>query len=61
MGEIIQEYENLLNSIPELIKKSKFKTSYFIDILKLPESTFYRKLKHRAFTIEEAKKISSVL
>jgi hypothetical protein len=61
MGEIIQEYENLLNSIPGLIKKSKFKTSYFIDILDLPESTFYRKLKHKSFTIEEAKKISSIL
>lgn len=61
MGEIIQEYENLLNSIPEKIKKSKFKTSYFIDILDLPESTFYRKLKQKAFTIEEAKKISSIL
>tara|TARA_B110000285_G_scaffold82418_1_gene94877 strand:+ start:5027 stop:5212 length:186 start_codon:yes stop_codon:yes gene_type:complete len=61
MGKIIQDYEKLLLSLPELMKESNYKTAFFISILNIPSSTFYRKLKGCSFTIDECKKLSNVL
>ena len=61
MQNIISNYENLLISIPEMIKKSKFKSDLFIHELGLAKATFYRKLKENRFDLQEIKKIDEIL
>ena len=61
MEKILLEYENLIISLPKLIKNSKFKTEVFIRELGLTTATFYRKMKENRFTLEEVKKLTSVI
>lgn len=61
MRNIIVNYENLVNSLPQLIKESKYKTEHFINIIGVATATFYRKLKTNSFTIDEVKIISKEL
>ncbi len=61
MRNLIVNYENYVNSLPDLIKESKYKTEHFINILGIGAATFYRKLKSKSFTINEVKIISKEL
>ncbi|PBI90241.1 hypothetical protein BSF41_19130 [Flavobacterium sp. ACN2] len=61
MIEIVENYENYINSLPELIDKSYYKTEFFIQKLGLKHATYYRKLKSNSFTHQEVKLITSLL
>ena len=61
MIEIVENYENYINSLPELISKSYYKAEFFIQKLGLKHATYYRKLKSKSFTHQEVKLITSLL
>lgn len=61
MIEIVENYEKYINSLPELIDKSYYKTEFFIQKLGLKQATYYRKLKSNSFTHQEVKLITSLL
>jgi hypothetical protein len=59
--EIIYEYDKIISRLGEEIKSSNFKLQYFLDILQMKRSFFYKKLKEKRFTSEEVIKISKAL
>lgn len=61
MIEIVQNYENYIDSLPELIGKSYYKAEFFMQKLSLKHATYYRKLKLKSFTHQEVKLITSLL
>ncbi|WDF61981.1 hypothetical protein PQ462_11450 [Flavobacterium sp. KACC 22758] len=61
MIEIVENYENYINSLPELIGKSYYKAEFFIQKLGLKHATYYRKLKSNSFTHQEVKLITTLL
>jgi len=58
---IIYEYEKVINKVNEDIKKSNFKLQYFLDLLNLKRSFFYKKMKEKRFTNDEMKLLSKHL
>jgi hypothetical protein len=61
MIETVEAYENLVESLPELIGKSYYKAEYFMQNLGLKHATYYRKLRLKIFTPAEVKKITELL
>ncbi|MGY0407760.1 MAG: hypothetical protein ACWIPJ_05320 [Polaribacter sp.] len=61
MIETVEKYNNYLESIPVLIKKSYYKAEYFIQNLNLSEATYYRKLRENAFTFNEVTVLTKLL
>ncbi|KFF04522.1 hypothetical protein [Flavobacterium reichenbachii] len=61
MIEIVENYENYINTLPELISKSYYKADFFIQKLGLKHATYYRKLKSNSFTHQEVKLITTLL
>lgn len=61
MIEIVENYENYVNSLPELINKSYYKAEFFMQKLGLKHATYYRKLKLKSFTHQEVKLITTLL
>ena len=61
MLAIIKNYQELLEDLPHLIKRSKYKQSYIIEYSGVKQATFYRKLKEGSFTPEELFKICTLL
>jgi len=58
---IIYEYDKVISKLGEDIKKSNFKLQYFLDLLDLKRSFFYKKLKEKRFTSDEMKILSKYL
>lgn len=61
MVKVLQEYRKILSVLPKDIKKSYYKSDYFINALDLKPSTYYRKLKEGAFTLDEVEKLYQIL
>lgn len=61
MIEIVENYENYINNLPELISKSYYKAEFFMQRLGLKHATYYRKLKSKTFTHQEVKLITTLL
>lgn len=61
MIEIVENYENYINNLPELISKSYYKAEFFMQKLGLKHATYYRKLKSKNFTHQEVKLITALL
>ncbi|MCI9844234.1 hypothetical protein [Flavobacterium pectinovorum] len=61
MIEIVENYENYVNSLPELINKSYYKAEFFMQKLGLKHATYYRKLRLKTFTSQEVKLITALL
>lgn len=61
MIEIVQNYENYIDSLPELIGKSYYKAEFFMQKLGLKHATYYRKLKSKSFTHQEVKLLTTLL
>ncbi|TDO82889.1 hypothetical protein EV143_102150 [Flavobacterium chryseum] len=61
MIEIVVNYENYINDLPELIGKSYYKAEFFMQKLGLKHATYYRKLKLKNFTHQEVKLITALL
>ena len=59
--QIIYEYDKIIDRLDKEIKKSNFKIQYFIDLLQLKRSFFYKKLKEKRFTSKEMKLLSKSL
>ena len=61
MIEIVENYENYVNSLPELISNSYYKAEFFMQKLGLKHATYYRKLRLKNFTPTEVKLITGLL
>ncbi|EJL65003.1 hypothetical protein [Flavobacterium sp. CF136] len=61
MIEIVDNYENYVNGLPELISKSYYKAEFFMQKLGLKHATYYRKLRLKTFTPQEVKLITTLL
>ncbi|MGQ7947735.1 hypothetical protein [Flavobacterium sp. WC2509] len=61
MIEIVENYENYVNSLPELISNSYYKAEFFMQKLGLKHATYYRKLRLKNFTPSEVKMITGLL
>ena len=58
---VIYEYDRIMNRLEEEIRNSNFKIQYFLDLLHLKRSFFYKKLKEKRFTSTEMKLLSKSL
>ena len=58
---VIYEYDAIIDKLAEDIKKSDFKIQFFLKLLNLKSSFFYKKLREKRFTSEEMKTISKHL
>ncbi len=58
---IINKYDDLMERIGEDIKKSPYKTQFFLTLLNMKSGLFYKKIKEKRFTSTEIKKISKHL
>ena len=61
MESIVQDYRNLIENLPSKIQKSAFKPKAFIKMLGMPSATFYNRMKHRNFSIDETEKLVKIL
>jgi hypothetical protein len=59
--ESIHRYDSVLTQLIIDIKSSDFKTAYFLKLLNLKDSFFYKKMREKRFTTEEVKLISKHL
>lgn len=59
--DVIYEYDSIVSKLAEDIKKSDYKVQYFLKLLDLKSSFFYKKLREKRFTSEEMKLISKHL
>ena len=60
--EIIREYEELRQQLPELIKATGYRDMYIFDKLKMTKSTYYRRMAHPdTWTTEELNKLFEVI
>ncbi|GAL65490.1 hypothetical protein [Jejuia pallidilutea] len=59
--DVIYEYDNIINRLSEDIKKSDYKIQFFLKLLNLKRSFFYKKLREKRFTSAEMKLLSKHL
>jgi len=59
--QVIYEYDKIVSRLGEEIKNSNYKIQYFLDLLQIKRSFFYKKLKEKRFTSEEVIKLSRSL
>lgn len=59
--DVIYQYDAVVTQLIQDIKKSDFKTSYFLKLLNLKDSFFYKKMREKRFTNEEVKLLSQHL
>lgn len=61
MIQLVSEYSNYLESLPNIIKNSPYKTAHIIKELQMPKATYYRKLKDKSFSVEEVMELTKIL
>lgn len=61
MIQEIINYQNVVNSIEDLISKSPYKKNYIIEQIGITPPTFYRKLAAKTFTADEMMQIAKIL
>ena len=61
MIEVVKNYLSYTESLKELIYKSNYKIKYFIELLKISEPTFYKKLRENTFNKNQVDKITEKL
>lgn len=61
MDILLHEVRILLDSLPAKIKKSNFKPQALIKMTGIPSATFYKRMKDKSFTIDEAEKLVKIL
>jgi len=59
--ETIYNYDIIITQLIEDIKKSNFKTTYFLKLLNIKDSFFYKKMREKRFTSQEVKLLSQHL
>ncbi len=58
---VIYNYDSIISHLVEDIKKSNYKVNYFLKLLDLKPSFFYKKLREKRFTSTEMKLIAKHL
>lgn len=61
MIQSILSYRKLMEELPEALANSPYKKNYIIKAIGMPGPTFYRKLKHLSFTVDEMLAIAKIL
>ena len=61
MESLLHDMRILLDSLPAKIKKSNFKPQAIIKMTGMPSATFYKRMKTKTFTLEEAEKVLKIL
>ena len=61
MELLLQEVRILLDSLPQKIKESNFKTSALVKMTGIPSATFYKRMSDASFTLNEAEKLIRIL
>ena len=61
MINIVEEYKNYIEILPNLISNADYKSQYFIKKLALKPATYYRKLRENSFTINEVMNLTTLL
>jgi hypothetical protein len=64
MQHILQtatEFQDLLNNIDSMMRRSLYKIRSFIDTLDLADATFYDKRRRKDWTVEEIRKMAPML
>lgn len=61
MEQLLHDCRILIESLPEKIKKSAFKTQSIIKMSGIPSATFYNRLKYKNFTLDEAQRVVQIL
>lgn len=61
MINIVKEYNNYVNNIPQLISETHYKAEYFIKLIGVSSATYYRKLRENSFNRNEVEKITKAL
>jgi hypothetical protein len=59
--EIVVKYRELLAEIPDMIDASGLKDKFIFEKLEMSKPTFYKKVREKAWTIEEVEKILEIL
>ena len=59
--EQINSVEKIMSGVGEAIKKSKYKTGFFMEKLEIKPSFFYKKMRNNSFTIRELKAMAPYL
>jgi hypothetical protein len=60
--EILREYKELLEKIPEMIDKAGYKDKFIFESLGINKGSFYRKLKKpESWTFEELEKLFEII
>lgn len=57
----IYQYQEVLNTLEERIKKSRYKKEYLINALDISRATFYKKLKQKSFSTSELILLGKIL
>jgi hypothetical protein len=57
----INSVEKMMRGVGEAIKKSPYKTSFFMEKIGVKRSFFYKKMRNNSFTISEFKTIAPYL
>ncbi len=61
MINIVNEFKQYANDIPNKISQSYYKSEFFAKELGLKMPTYYRRLRENNFTIDEISKITEIL
>lgn len=61
MIELVQKYNKYRKELPSKISNSYYKPEYFMKLLDLKSSTYYRKLRENAFTTQEVELLTIAL
>lgn len=59
--ELIHNYDHIVTQLIEDIKKSDFKTAYFLKLLNVKDSFFFKKMREKRFSTDEVKLLSKHL
>lgn len=58
---IIEDYERLMMNISDIIKMAGYRTDYICQKIEMPKPTFYAKKKKHSFTLNEMRRIFSII
>ena len=59
--EVLNDYAEIVEGIPQIIKDSGYKVEYVAKRLRIPRSSFYAKRKTKNFTMTEVREIISMM
>jgi hypothetical protein len=61
LNEVLINYFDVIESVDLIIKESGYKTSYVVEKLNMPPSTFHFKKKNHSFTPQELQRLVNII